>query len=98
MKILTTIAVSAALVLPVTSAPNTQQIDVSAMSCQQFLQNDDSKINLIVTWFAGFYTESADPQVIDVGRINATRDRFVSFCKQQPDFKLTAAAEGLLEK
>jgi hypothetical protein len=98
MKILTTLAVSAALVLPVTSAPNNQQIDVSAMTCQQFLQNDDSKISLIVIWFAGFYTESQNPQVIDLGSINATRDRFVSFCKQQPDFKLTAAAEGLLEK
>jgi acid stress chaperone HdeB len=98
MKILTTIAMSAALTVPVVSAPNNQQIDVSSMTCQQFLQNDESKVSLIVIWFNGFYSQSQDPQIIDLSSINEARDRFVDFCKQQPNFKMTIAAEGLLSK
>jgi acid stress chaperone HdeB len=95
MKLRTIIALTAAVIAP--TAVNSQQIDVSSMTCQQFVQSDDTRTNLIVAWLLGYYTDEQDPQVIDLSSLNKTRDRFVNFCKQQPNFKMTAAAEGLLE-
>jgi acid stress chaperone HdeB len=96
MKLKTIVMLTAAVVT--STAVHSQQIDVSSMTCQQFVQNDDSRTNLIVAWLLGFYTDEQDPQVIDLNSLNKTRDRFISFCKQQPNFKMTTAAEGLLEK
>ena len=96
MKLTTIVTLAAAIITP--TVVNSQQIDVSSMTCQQFVQNDDARNNLIVAWFLGFYTDEQDPQVIDLTSLNKTRDRFINFCKQQPNFKMTTAAEGLLEK
>ena len=96
MKVMTIIALTVAVMIP--TAVNSQQIDVSSMTCQQFVQSDDVRTNLIVAWLLGFYTDEQDPQVIDLSSLNKTRDRFINFCKQQPNFKMTTAAEGLLEK
>ena len=68
------------------------------MKCQQFIKSDDARVNLIVTWFLGFYAEPHDPQVIDLSQLDDARNRFLNFCKQQPDFSMTAAADGLLGK
>jgi len=96
MKVMTIIALTVAVMIP--TAVNSQQIDVSSMTCQQFVQSDDVRTSLIVAWLLGFYTDEQDPQVIDLSSLNKTRDRFINFCKQQPNFKMTTAAEGLLEK
>jgi hypothetical protein len=97
MKLLATTMMTAALIAQATPAPNDQRIDVSSMTCQQF-QNDDARISLILTWFLGFYAKPEDPQVIDLNSIGNARDQFFTFCKQEPTFRMTTAAEGLLGK
>ena len=96
MKLLITLALSSVLVTA--TPPDPQQIDVSAMHCQEFLESNDSRIDLIVTWFIGFYAQVHDPQVIDLNRLHEVRTQFLNFCKQQPDFRMTVTAEGLLGK
>jgi acid stress chaperone HdeB len=75
-----------------------QKIDVSAMTCRQFLQTSEGNIQVILAWFLGFYSEVENPQVIDLGELDRQRGRFLTFCKQQPEFRLTTAAEGILGK
>jgi acid stress chaperone HdeB len=96
MKLLAIVTLTAAITA--TPTPNVQQIDLSSMTCQQFAQSDESRVDLIVTWFLGFYSEVHEPQVIDLGQFDDARAKFLNFCKQQPNFKLTAAADGLLGK
>lgn len=79
-------------------AADDQKIDLSAMTCGQFVQGDPAITNLILTWFLGFYSEAQDPQVIDVSKLESTRNALLGFCKQQPDFKISVAAEGLFDK
>ena len=74
-----------------------QKIDVSAMTCRQFVQ-DQANSQVILAWFLGFYSEVENPQVIDVGKLDNLRERFLTFCKQQPEFRMTVAAEGILGK
>jgi hypothetical protein len=95
MKLLATLALIA---LMTTAAWGTEQkIDLSAMTCSDFVKSDQTKNTLILAWFLGFYGEEEDPQVIDLDRLEQARTQFTAFCKQQPSFRMTVAAEGILE-
>jgi HdeA/HdeB family len=100
MKLLVTkLVVSLALVAAMTAGAFAaeQKIDLSAMTCRDFVASDQAKSTLILVWFLGFYGEEEDPQVIDLGKLEAARAQFTDFCKQQPNFRMTVAAEGILE-
>ncbi|HTV36328.1 MAG TPA: HdeA/HdeB family chaperone [Xanthobacteraceae bacterium] len=97
MKLLTIATVATTLVASPTTT-DIQKIDVSSMTCEQFTQTDPARMVLIMTWFMGFYAEVQNPQVIDLTKLEMQRANFVAFCKQEPTFHLTTAAEGLLGK
>jgi hypothetical protein len=95
MKLFTTLAL---IILMTTAAWGAEQkIDLSAMTCSDFMKSDQAESTLILAWFLGFYGEEEDPQVIDLDRLEQTRTQFTAFCKQQPNFRMTVAAEGILE-
>jgi len=96
MKMLAIIVLAAVA----TTVPNIDgsKIDVSAMTCNQFLQSDQDRSNLILAWFLGFYAQVENPQVIDLTQLDQERIKFNTFCAQQPGFYMTTAAEGLLGK
>lgn len=95
MKLLTTLALIAAMTTAAWGSE--QKIDLSAMTCSDFMQSDQAKSTLILAWFMGFYGEEEDPQVIDLDKLKQVRIQFTTFCKQQPNFRMTVAAEGILE-
>jgi len=94
-KLLATLALMA--VMMTAAFAGEQKIDLSAMTCRDFMASDQGKSTLILAWFLGFYGEEEDPQVIDLGKLEAARTQFADFCKQQPNFRMTVAAEGILE-
>jgi hypothetical protein len=94
-KLLATLALMA--VMTTAAFAGEQKIDLSAMTCRDFIASDQAKSTLILAWFLGFYGEEEDPQVIDLSKLEATRSQFADFCKQQPNFRMTVAAEGILE-
>jgi hypothetical protein len=94
MKILATIALTAALTT-MTNA-DAGNINLSAMTCHDFIHSDFSKATIIVAWFMGFYGQVEEPQLIDLNKLEDTRGKFLAFCKQQPNFRMTTAADGLL--
>jgi hypothetical protein len=94
-KLLATLALTAAMTAAAFASE--QKIDLSAMTCRDFLASDQAKSTLIVTWFMGFYGEEQDPQVVDLGKLDATRGQFINFCRQHQNFRMTAVAEGILE-
>ena len=94
-KLLVTLALMAAITTDAFASE--QKIDLSAMTCRDFVASDQAKSTLILAWFLGFYGEEEDPQVIDLGKLEAARAQFADFCKQQPNFRMTVAAEGILE-
>jgi hypothetical protein len=95
MKLLTTLALIALMTTAAWGAE--QKIDLSAMTCGDFMKSDQAKSTLILAWFLGFYGEEEDPQVIDLDKLEHARTQFTAFCTQQPSFRMTVAAEGILE-
>jgi acid stress chaperone HdeB len=96
MKLFKFVVLAAALTTPADA--EAQKIDVSAMTCRQFLQTSEANNQVILAWFLGFYSEVENPQVIDLGELDRLREKFLTFCKQQPQFRMTTAAEGILAK
>ena len=94
-KLLATLAVIAAMTTAAFAGE--QKIDLTAMTCRDFMASDQAKSTLILAWFLGFYGEEEDPQVIDLGKLETARAQFSDFCKQQPNFRMTVAAEGILD-
>jgi len=95
MRLLTTLALVAAMTTAAWG--NEQKIDLSAMTCSDFMKSDQPKSTLILAWFLGFYGEEEDPQVIDLDKLEQARTQFTAFCAQQPSFRMSVAAEGILE-
>jgi len=87
-----------AIALTTLGKAEAEKLDVSAMTCQRFLQISEVHSQVILAWFLGFYSEVENPQLIDFDKLDNLRDRFLTFCKQQPQFRMTTAAEGILGK
>jgi HdeA/HdeB family len=81
-----------------TAKADVRKIDVSAMTCRQFVQNNETNSQVILVWFLGFYSEVEDPQVIDLGKLHDFREKLLTLCKEEPEFRMTTAAEGILGK
>jgi len=93
MKLLMTMLV--AVCLTAAHAATAQKLDFSEITCASFLQSDKDTSRLIVTWFLGFYTEEKDPQMLDLSALNDLQNKFTDFCKKEPTFRMSTAAEGI---
>ena len=95
MKLLMTMVVAVCLTALHDTDAKAQKLDFSEVTCATFMQSDKETSKLVVTWFMGFYTEAHDPQVLDTSALNDLQTKFTTFCKQEPTFHLSTAAEGI---
>jgi len=96
MKALTSLVVI--LALTAMARADDQKIDLSSMTCRQFIQGEEKTTDVVLAWLLGFYSGENEPQVIDLVKLDSMRKSFTAFCKDQPGFRLTTAAEGILGK
>jgi acid stress chaperone HdeB len=91
-------AFTAALVAAVFAAASpvpAQVIDVSTITCKDFLARKDAMVS-IVMWLSGYYTRDDDPTVIDFDKVKAKADKLADFCAKNPAVGLVPAAEPIL--
>jgi hypothetical protein len=77
---------------------NGQALDLSAISCKQFIELPKDTAAAITIWLDGHLTDEDDPAVFDLDRIKASAERLAAFCAQNPQSGLIAAAEGVMGK
>jgi hypothetical protein len=77
---------------------NGQAVDLSAISCRQFLELPKDTAAAITMWLDGHLTDEEDPAVLDLDRIKAKAERLAAFCAQNPQTGLMAAAEDVMGK
>jgi hypothetical protein len=73
-----------------------QQYDFAEMNCAAYLQNDAQAQRDTAIWFTGLYTDVAQSQVLDLAAVADFQSKLSAFCKQQPNFRIATAAEGIL--
>ena len=89
-----TIALISAVVAAASPAP-AQVIDVSTISCKDFLARKDAMVSIMM-WLSGYYTRDDDPTVIDFDKVKAKADKLADYCAKNPAAGLVQAAEPIL--
>jgi len=97
MKITASLALAAALALSSVPAHATK-LDLSTMSCKQFVESDKDTIQLVLTWMDGWYKGDSDEAIIDTEVFVANAKKFGEYCGKNPTISIVNAAEEVLGK
>jgi acid stress chaperone HdeB len=97
MKILSVILFAAFVGL--SSAPaHAVVLDLSTMTCKQFIEGGDDEIKMVLTWMDGWYKGDEDEAIIDTEVFVANAKKFGTFCAANPSISIVNAAEKILGK
>ncbi|HZP09164.1 HdeA/HdeB family chaperone [Methyloceanibacter sp.] len=97
MKPLHATLVAAALLLcakPAFAADSA--LDVSELTCEQFINYDDNNKGLIMMWFEGYYTEDDEPATIDFGKMAGHLAKLLIACQADPGKKVLDLADDAM--
>jgi len=75
-----------------------EKIDLSTMTCKQFLAKDKDEIGIILTWLDAYYKEEDDPPVIDTEKFTKNAGKLGAYCATNPTIGLITAADHLFGK
>ena len=63
-------------------------LDVSKITCEQYVFSKIAPPRSIALWLSGYYSGKRDTQTIEVQRLQVNADKLERFCKQQKNLKL----------
>ena len=93
----TTGAILLAAALALTSAPaHAVVLDLSTMTCKQFIEGSQDEIKMVLTWMDGWYKGDSDEAIIDTDVFVANAKKFGTFCAANPSISIVNAAEKIL--
>jgi acid stress chaperone HdeB len=97
MKLMRTILFAGAMAL--WSAPaHAVVLDLSTMTCKQFVDGGKDEIQMVLTWMDGWYRGDSDEAIIDTDVFVANAKKFGAFCAANPTISIVNAAEKILGK
>lgn len=86
---------AAALMLP--SAPASAAVlDLSTMTCKQFIDSGEDGINMVLIWLDGWYKGDQDEAIIDTDVFINNAKKFGKYCAEHPTISIVNAAEKIL--
>jgi acid stress chaperone HdeB len=95
----TTISMLFAAALMLSSVPaKAVVLDLSTMSCKQFIEGGDDEIKMVLTWMDGWYKGDEDEAIIDTDVFVDNAKKFGTFCAANPTISIVNAAEKILGK
>ena len=97
MKSIGSMLFAAAMMLSAVPA-NAVVLDLSTMSCKQFLDSRDDTIKLVLTWMDGWYKGDEDNAIIDTDVFIENAKKFGAYCGKNPTASIVTAADEVLGK
>ncbi len=95
----TTVSILFAAALALSSVPaHAEVLDLSTMSCKQFLAGGDDEIKMVLTWMDGWYKGDEDKAIIDTTVFVENAKKFGAYCAANPTVSIVNAAEEILGK
>jgi acid stress chaperone HdeB len=101
MKTTVSILFAAALTLPLglaTVPAHAVVLDLSTMTCKQFVEGGDDTIKMVLTWMDGWYKGDSDEAIIDTDVFVENAKKFGTYCGKNPTMSIVNAAEAVLGK
>jgi acid stress chaperone HdeB len=82
----------------VASAPATaQKLDLSTVTCKQFLDSGERTMSMVLMWITGFLTDEDEPPVVDFDKLKVDAGKLADYCRKNPTTNLMTAAEEVLQ-
>jgi len=73
-------------------------LDLSTMTCKQFIDGGEDEIKMVLTWMDGWYKGDSDEAIIDTEVFVANAKKFGTYCAKNPSISIVNAAEAILGK
>lgn len=94
---LKTLPLSLALLVSLSAAPRAQvTIDVSKITCDQFVLYKVASPDTIAIWLHGYFSGKRDSTVVDVEALKVSQKKLRDYCLQNPDVPLVQAVQEIL--
>jgi acid stress chaperone HdeB len=93
LAVKTLAGIIAAIALAAAAPAQAQKLDLSTVTCRQFLQSKPETINLILMWVAGYYSDEDDPPILDFDKMRSDATKLGEYCAKNPDTGLVTAIE-----
>ena len=82
-----------AAVLAAATPAQAQKVDLSTITCKQFLDISKESISLILMWMAGYYSDQDAPPVVDFDKMKEDARSSAAIARRIPTVGLITAAE-----
>src|SRR4030088_3292728 len=70
-------------------------LDLSTMTCKQFVEGGDDGIKMVLTWMDGWYKGDSDEAIIDTDVFVNNAKKFGTFCAANPNISIVNALETI---
>ena len=95
----TTASILFAAAVTMLSVPaHAEVLDLSTLTCEQFLKGGDDEIKMVLTWMDGWYKGDDDKDIIDTTVFVENAQKFGAYCAANPSISIVNAAEEILGK
>jgi acid stress chaperone HdeB len=83
--------ITTALICTVLAAPAEAQmtLDVSKITCDQYVHSKIATPNYIAAWMSGYYSAKRDDRVIDPQALQDNVSKLQHYCYEEKNFKVT---------
>jgi acid stress chaperone HdeB len=86
-----------ALMLAGAAPASAQKVDLSTVTCKEFLQSGQETIGLILMWLTGYYADQDASPIIDFDKMKEDAGKIGEYCGANPDHGLITAAGEVFE-
>ena len=73
-------------------------LDLSTMTCKQFVEGSQDEIKMVLTWMDGWYKGDEENAIIDTDVFVENAKQFGSYCGKNPNVSIVTAADEVLGK
>jgi acid stress chaperone HdeB len=91
------LASAIALCLAAATPAAAQKLDLSKVTCKQFLESGKENIGLVLMWLHGYWTEADDPPIVDFDKMATDAEKIGGYCGKNPGKGFMEAAEAVLQ-
>jgi acid stress chaperone HdeB len=86
-----------AMSLVVAAPASAQKLDLTKVTCKQFLDSGERTMSMILMWLTGFFTDEDDTPIVDFDKLKTDANKIGDYCRKNPTTALMTAAEEILQ-
>ncbi|MFA6266213.1 MAG: HdeA/HdeB family chaperone [Pseudolabrys sp.] len=95
MKKISIMLLAAALLAPL--PVSAQQLDLSTITCKDFISSDKGTIGLILMWLEGYYSDQDAKPIVDFDKMKENGGKLGEYCGKNPSHSLITAADDVMK-